>query len=71
VAAKRFPFRSERQSITFRWEAYNVFNHTQYSTINTAAKYDLVTGAQTNAAFGQVTATRSARVMQGVLRFEF
>ena len=71
VAAKRFPIKGEGRSITFRWEAYNVFNHTQYSNINTAARFDIPTGAQTNAAFGQVTATRQARVMQGVLRFEF
>ena len=71
VAAKRFPLKSERRVITFRWEAYNVFNHTQYSTINTTARFDQTTGAQTNSAFGQVTATRAARVMQGVLRFEF
>ncbi len=71
VAAKRFSFKSEQRYIQFRWEAYNVFNHTQYSAINTAAKYDLTTGAQTNAAFGQVTATRTPRIMQGVLRFVF
>jgi hypothetical protein len=71
VAAKRFPLKSERHVITFRWEAYNVFNHTQYSGLNLTARFDQVTGAQTNAAFGQVNATRASRVMQGVLRFEF
>ncbi len=71
VMSKRFPIKSEGKSITFRWEAYNVFNHTQYSGINTTARFDQVTGAQVNAAFGQVTGTRAARVMQGVLRFEF
>jgi hypothetical protein len=71
VAAKRFPIHSEKQVITFRWEAYNVFNHTQYSGLNLTARFDQLTGAQTNAAFGQVNSTRAARVMQGVLRFEF
>jgi len=28
-----------------RWEAYNTFNHTQYSGINTSARFDLTTGA--------------------------
>ncbi|MEP6716555.1 MAG: TonB-dependent receptor plug domain-containing protein, partial [Terriglobia bacterium] len=69
--SKRFPIRSEGRFLQLRWEAYNVFNHTQYSGINTAAKYDLVTGAQTNAQFGQVTSARTSRVMQGVLRFVF
>jgi hypothetical protein len=75
VAAKRFSLRSEQRYIQFRWEAYNVFNHTQYSSINTSAKFQDAPGAnygqQTNAAFANVTATRTARVMQGVLRFVF
>ena len=69
--SKRFLIRGEQRFLQFRWEAYNVFNHTQYSGINTAARYDLTTGAQVNAQFGQVTSVRSARVMQGVLRFVF
>ncbi len=69
--SKRFPLKSEKRSITFRWEAYNAFNHTQYSGINTSARFDLTTGAQTNSLFGQVTSTRAPRIMQGSLRFTF
>ncbi len=69
--SKRFPLKNEKRFFQFRWEAYNAFNHTQYSGINTAARYDLTTGAQTNALFGQVTSTRAPRVMQGSLRFTF
>lgn len=69
--AKRFPVMGEKRSFTLRWEAYNAFNHTQYSGINTAPRYDLTTGAQTNTLFGQVTSTRTPRVMQGSLRFTF
>jgi hypothetical protein len=69
--SKRFAIKGEQRFFQFRWEAYNVFNHTQYSAINTAAKYDLTTGAQTNQQFGQVTAVRTARVMQAVIRFVF
>jgi len=69
--SKRFPIKSEKRALTFRWEMYNAFNHTQYSGINTAPKYDLTTGAQTNALFGQVTSTRAPRIMQGSLRFTF
>jgi len=71
TVSKQFALKSEKRYIQFRWEAYNVFNHTQYSSINTSAKYDLTTGAQTNAQFGQVTGARSNRVMQGVLRLVF
>jgi hypothetical protein len=68
---KRFPLNSEKRNITFRWEAYNAFNHTQYSGINTSARFDLTTGAQTNTLFGQVSSTRAPRIMQGSLRFTF
>ena len=68
---KRFPVKTEQRYFQLRWEAYNAFNHTQYSGLNLAAKYDLTTGAQTNALFGQVTSTRAPRVMQGSLRFVF
>lgn len=68
---KRFPVKGEQRFFQLRWEAYNAFNHTQYSTINTAARFDLATGAQVNALFGQVNATRAPRVMQGSLRFTF
>ncbi len=61
--AKQFPIKNEKRYITLRWEAYNAFNHTQYATINTAARFD-PTGAQTNALFGTVISTRTPRVMQ-------
>lgn len=70
AVAKRFPVAGEGRYFQLRWEAYNAFNHTQYSSINTSARFD-PTGAQVNPLFGQVTATRSPRVMQGSLRFTF
>jgi hypothetical protein len=69
--SKRFPLKSEKRAFTLRWEAYNAFNHTQYSGLNVSPKYDLTTGAQTNSTFGQVTSTRAPRIMQGSLRFTF
>ncbi|MBI3424161.1 MAG: carboxypeptidase regulatory-like domain-containing protein [Acidobacteria bacterium] len=69
--SKRFPVKSEKRYFQLRWEAYNAFNHTQYSGINTGARFDLTTGAQINSLFGQVSSTRSPRVMQGSLRFTF
>src|SRR5262249_31096730 len=47
-----------------RGEAYNAFNHTQFSGVNTTAQFNPATGAQTNAAFGQLTAARSPRTAQ-------
>jgi hypothetical protein len=68
---KKFAVHSEKRFLQLRWEAYNAFNHTQYSGLDLSTKFDLTTGAQTNARFGQVTSTRSPRIMQGSLRFTF
>jgi hypothetical protein len=68
--SKRFLVGSEKRYFTFRWEAYNTFNHTQYNGIDVAPKYD-PSGNQVNARFGQVISTRTPRVMQGSLRFTF
>jgi hypothetical protein len=56
--------------IQFRWEAYNVFNQVNWSSLNTTATFN-PQGVQTNAAFGQATGARAARVMQGAIRFSF
>jgi hypothetical protein len=67
---KNFPVKSEKRYFSLRWEAYNAFNHTQFSSVNTAARFQ-PNGAQVNALFGTVVATRAPRVMQGSLRFTF
>jgi hypothetical protein len=68
--AKNFPVKGEKRYLTLRWEAYNAINHTQYASINTAARFDPA-GNQTNTLFGTVVGTRAPRVMQGSLRFTF
>jgi hypothetical protein len=67
---KNFPIFSEKRIVQFRAEMYNAFNHTQYSGVNTAARFDTA-GKQTNTQFGQVTSTRSPRVIQLALTFRF
>jgi hypothetical protein len=74
--AKRFPVKSERQVIVFRAEMYNIFNHTQFSGINTTVQYDLAQWqkgnlVQTNAQLGRYTAARTPRQMSMSLRLEF
>jgi hypothetical protein len=54
----------------FRWEVYNVLNHTQFSAIDSTARFDAA-GTQVNAAFGKATAARNPRIMQGSIRFSF
>lgn len=67
---KNFPVR-ENVRLQFRWELYNAFNHTQFSAIDTNARFDVNTGEQVNSRFGEFTAARNPRQMQFALRFYF
>jgi len=67
---KNIPLKSESRRLQFRWEVYNAFNHTQWSGIDTTARFD-ASGKQVNTRFGQVNGARTARVMQGSLRLTF
>jgi hypothetical protein len=66
---KNFDVR-ERFHFQFRAEAYNAFNHTQYSGVNTTITFN-ANGVNTNAQAGQVTSARDPRVMQLALRLMF
>jgi hypothetical protein len=67
---KNVPLRGERWRMQFRVESYNLFNHTQFSAVDTAAKFD-AKGAQVNAAFGQYSAAVFPRRLQLALRVTF
>jgi hypothetical protein len=67
---KQIPLRGERVNLQFRAEAYNAFNHTQFSSVDTTARFD-ATGNQINARFGQIIAARPNRRMQLALRLSF
>jgi hypothetical protein len=60
----------ERINTQFRCEAYNAFNHTQFSTVNSTARFDAA-GTQINAALGNYTAARRPRYIQLALRLSF
>jgi hypothetical protein len=59
----------ERRVLTFRWEVYNIFNHTQFSTIDSVALN--LGGNNISTTFGSATGAYSARQMQFSLRFTF
>ena len=67
---KTFPIR-ESVRLQFRCELYNAFNHTQFSAIDTATRFDVTTGEQVNSRFGEFTAARNPRQMQFALRLYF
>jgi hypothetical protein len=62
--------RIDHATVQFRAEAYNVFNHTQFSAVNTEPRFD-AQGNQVNLSFGQVTAARDPRILQFALRVSF
>jgi hypothetical protein len=60
----------KRRKLQFRWEMYNVLNHSQFKGVNSDAEFDAA-GNQTNGSFGKVDSARNPRIMQGSLRFSF
>jgi len=68
---KNFPLHGERTRLQFRAEFYNFFNHTQFSGLDASTRFDPTTGAQTNARFGEFTASRNPRIGQLALRLCF
>ncbi len=66
---KNFPV-TENSRFQFRWEFYNMFNHTQFDGVDNGARFD-PSGAQINNNFGRVTSARGPRIMQASIRFEF
>ena len=61
----------EKVTTTLRFEGYNVFNHTQFSSVNTGATFDPATGKQVNTAFGQLNGDWGPRIVQFAVRFTF
>jgi hypothetical protein len=66
---KSFPVR-ERLRLQFRAELYNAFNHTQFSSFDRSARFD-VDGSQVNSRLGEFTGARQARVIQLNLRIYY
>jgi hypothetical protein len=61
---------TERFKLQFRTEGYNAFNHTQFSGLDTTARFDQQ-GRQTSGTFGSFTAARNPRRVQLALRLFF
>ena len=62
--------KSETRRAQFRLETYNTFNHTQFTAVDTAARFD-ATGKQINSDFGWYTAADPGRIIQLGLKIYF
>jgi hypothetical protein len=68
---KQFTFsRHERFNLQIQAAFYNVFNHTQFSGVNTSARFDAL-GNQVNNQFGQFISAYSGRRAQLGAKFRF
>jgi hypothetical protein len=72
---KNFPIR-EPLRLQFRAEAYNAFNHTQFSGVDTTARFDsnvssATYGRQVSTTFGRYNSSRPPRQLQFSLRLQF
>lgn len=67
---KRFPLFSEGRYVQLRWETFNTLNHTQFTGVNSTARFDKA-GKQVDSTFGQATASANPRIMQLSLRIVF
>jgi len=69
TATKNLPVH-ERFRIQLRCELYNAFNHTQFTSFDTSARFD-AQGNQVNTNLGAFTAAAPARVLQLAARVNF
>jgi hypothetical protein len=68
--SKRFPMKSESRFLQFRTEMFNAWNHTQFSALNTTARFDAA-GNQIDSTFGNFTAARNPRIIELSLKVYF
>jgi len=61
---------ADRKTLQIRFEGYNAFNHTQFSSLNTTARFNR-SGQQVDPQFLQPTAALAPRRVQLVIRFNW
>jgi hypothetical protein len=70
--AKSIPLGSEKRVLKLQAQAYNVFNHTEISGIQTGAQYSFTTNQLTNAqSLGYISGASNARILAFTARIQF
>jgi hypothetical protein len=70
AVSKNFPLRSEQRALRFRAEFFNAWNHTQFSGMDTTARFNPA-GQQVNPTFGAFNAARAPRIIHLSARVTF
>ncbi len=69
---KNIPLGSEKRILRVQAQAYNVFNHTEISSIGSSGQYSPTTNQVTNGAtLGYITGATNARVLAFSIRLQF
>jgi hypothetical protein len=68
---RKINLHSEKRRLELKVEAFNVFNHVQFTGVNSTFQYSAVTNLNTNANLGALTGERGARIMASEIRLVF
>ena len=69
---KNIPLGSEKRVLRIQAQAYNVFNHTEISGLNTGAQFNFTTNQLTNGAnVGFINAAMNSRILAFTARVQF
>lgn len=68
---KSIPIGGEKRQLKLRLEAFNAFNHTQFSGINTGFIFDANAQVTNGTTIGKFNSTRGPRILAMELRFQF
>ena len=66
---RNFIFGNEQRILTFRWELYNVFNHTNFTGVNTTVRFD--NSGNPTGGFGAVNSSGPGRILSLGLKLAF
>ncbi len=68
---RKINLHSEKRQLQLKVEAFNVFNHVQFTGVNSTFNFSAVTNLNTNANIGALTGERGARILASEIRIQF
>lgn len=68
---RSIPLFSEKRQLKLRFDAFNVFNHTEFNGVASGFQFNPATGQNVTANTGQYTSDRGPRILSMELRLQF